>query len=164
LRKWMGALLMAAVLVGCSGGGGGGGGEQQARVGDDQVKKAVKSHLAENEQKDWIASQIKTETGIVMLDKALDTQEGQKIIAEAVKKAVIEVNGQQAIADSFGKMVESPKFKAQLQLIIRDLMQEMMMKGVQGQGGKAGQGGAQGSESGGGQGDEPGRGGDGGGQ
>ena len=147
----MGALVSVAILVGCSGGGGGGGGgTQQAKVEDDQVKKAVKATLAENEQKDWMASQVKTEAGTAMLEKALDTQEGQKTITEAVKKSVTDVTGQQAIADSFGKMVESPKFKAQLQLIIRDLMQEMMMKGVQG--GQAG--GGQGGQGGGGQGSD----------
>lgn len=157
MRRWMGALLIVAVLAGCSSGGGGGGGSsgQSSQPSDDQVRSQLKKVLTDTDMRDFITTQVKTEGGVVMMEKALDTQEGQKALADSVKTRISDPQGQQAIAEAFGKMSGNPKFRAQLQLIMRDLMQEMLMKGVQGGGqqgggGQAGGGGGGADQSGGG--------------
>jgi hypothetical protein len=152
MRRWILALLMGLVAIsGCAGGGGGGGGGQQGQgtqqVSDDQVRKAVRESFADNQTKDFISSLVKLESGHAAMEKALDTQEGQKALSQAVQQSITNPAGQQAMADAFGKMIENPKFKAQFQLLIRNALQEIMMRGVQG----GGQGGGQ--QGGGGQGD-----------
>jgi len=132
MRKWLVAVLLGIMLTaGCSGGG-----QQQpqasAEPSSDQVEKAVKKTLHEDDMKDFLRTSVRTEGGGQMLEMALDTQEGQKAVQESVKRALGSATGQQAIGNKVGEMMTDPTFKVQVQQAIRDTIMEMMAKGSEG--------------------------------
>ena len=154
MRKWLATVLLGSLLVsGCMAGGGGSQPQRAPEPSSDEVKKAVKSTLSDTEMKDYIRTQVRTASGNEMLELALDTQEGQKAIHDAVNRALTSATGQQAITKKVGDMMADPQFKLQVQQAIRETLTEMLAKGTdsgkaksksggdQTSGGKAGAGG-----------------------
>jgi hypothetical protein len=145
-------LLGTTVLTaGCMGGGGGSQPQQSPEPSSDQVEKAVDASLHKEDMKDFIRTSVRTQAGSELLELALDTQDGQKLVSDAVKRALNSATGQQAIISKIGELMNDPAFKTQVQMAIKDTLQEMLAKGTAGQQQKQG-GGQQGGGGGGSQG------------
>jgi hypothetical protein len=158
VRKWLAAVLLGSVIfsTGCMGGGGQQQPAQAPEPSDDQVEKAVKEALHDEDMKDFIQTQVRTQSGQVTMDLALETKEGQKAVSDSVKKVLSSSVGQTAIANQVGEMMDDPVFKSQMQSAIRQTLMEMMAKGTEDQkkkkekGGEKGEKGEKGGEGGGG--------------
>lgn len=130
VRKWLAAVLAGAVLTaGCMGGG-----QQQVQQSPEpsgeQVEKAVVKVLHEEDMKDFLRTSVRTQAGAELLELALDTQDGQKVLQDAVKRALSSSVGQQAISNKVGEMMSDPMFQTQVQLAIRESILEMLTKGT----------------------------------
>lgn len=151
MRKWLAVTVLTAVLTtGCMGGGGGGGGggspQAAPEPSSDQMESSVKKALTEPDMKDFLRTAVRQQAGSELLELALDTQDGQKLVHEAVKRSLTSATGQQAIVKQVGEMMNDPAFKTQMQMAVRDTIMEMMAKGTAGQakGGGKDKGGAKG--------------------
>jgi hypothetical protein len=161
VRKWFAAALLGSMLTaGCMGGGGGGSPQQAPEPSESQVEKAVDATLHKEDMKDFLRTAVRTQAGSELLELALDTQDGQKLIGDAVKRSLNSATGQQAIVTKVGEMMSDPAFKTQIQTAIKEALQEMLAKGTAGKaGGKEGGGKDKGGGGGGGGGQEGGGGG-----
>lgn len=131
MRKWLAVVLMGTIFAsGCMGGG-----QQQPQSAPEpsgeQVEKSVKKALHDEDMKDFLRTQVRTQAGIEMLEMALDTQEGQKALQEAVKRTLSTSVGQQAIANKLGEMLNDPAFKTQIQMAIKETLTEVLAKGAE---------------------------------
>jgi hypothetical protein len=111
-----------------------GGGSPQAspQPSSTEVEKAVQKTLADPDMKDFLRTAVRTQDGNVKLEMALDTQEGQLALSDAVKKHLQSATGQQAIMAEANKMMNDPAFKATFETAVRQTLTELMAKGSQG--------------------------------
>lgn len=125
----------------------------------DQVEKAVKKVMQEDEMRELVKREARTATGVEVLEQALDTKEGEKAVSDSVKRALGSSSGRSTMQEEMAKLMEDPQFKMSVQMAIRQTMTEMLSKGTEapkkgqgggGQGGGAGGGGEGGGGGGGG--------------
>lgn len=98
----------------------------------EQIKKQVAEELHSEDMKDYIASQVRSLASAEMLEKSLDTEDGKKVLNEAVKTHLESAVGREQLEEAIMRLVEKPEVRQAIQQAARNAILELMARGAGG--------------------------------